>query len=248
MRFNCKASDILYDAYKQTPIFYCALIKDESRAVEMINFFVSLGVKADYKDSLRQTALYYCSRYGLFRAIERLVQLGCNINDQDTYSQTPIYYACREGHANVVKQMIDIGAEINTQDKEGQTCLFYAAKSKPDVCNVLIEHGANINHTDAKGLTPVMQANKSRKQDIVDFLISKGATPPPEKKKAASKQVVKPKKTDPKQYVLTTKIDGVWVPLTAQELQVKLEEIARTHPQVAEFLRDPTQVDKLPVQ
>lgn len=59
----------------------------------MANFFISKGVDPKYKDTLKQTAIYYAAREDHAELIKILVKLGCNLNDKDEYGQTPIYYA-----------------------------------------------------------------------------------------------------------------------------------------------------------
>lgn len=111
--FNIDPKQIFYDTYKQTPIFYCTLIKDESIAVEMLNYFISVGVDAGYRDTLKQTPLYYAAREGQNIMVQILCDNGCNPNNQDEYGQSPVYYACRDNKAETVKYLINKGANLN---------------------------------------------------------------------------------------------------------------------------------------
>ncbi len=93
-RYGIDPKEIFYETFKQTPIFFCALIKNRERCVEMTNFFIQKGVDPTYKDTLKQTALYYAARENQIEMIQLLVKSGCKLNDKDEYGQTPIYYAC----------------------------------------------------------------------------------------------------------------------------------------------------------
>lgn len=59
----------------------------------MTKFFIEKGVDPKYKDTLKQTAIYYAAREDHLEMIRLLVHKGCNLNDKDEYGQTPIYYA-----------------------------------------------------------------------------------------------------------------------------------------------------------
>jgi len=52
-RFGVDPKKIHYDTYKQTPIFYCSLIKDRNLCSQMLNYFKEVGVDLTYKDTLR---------------------------------------------------------------------------------------------------------------------------------------------------------------------------------------------------
>lgn len=100
----------------------------------------------------------------------------------------------------------------------GQSCLFYAAKGgRLEVCRILVDAGADVNITDKKGVQPINLALKNKKSDVVDLLIARGASLPASKKPIENKRApIRPKneRKEQKKYVLTTLIDGVFVPLT----------------------------------
>ena len=108
----------------------------------------------------------------------------------------------------------------------GQTALFYAAKGgRLEVCRILLDNGAEVNVTDKKGSQPITQAHKLKKTEVVDLLIERGATPPASKKIADNKRTIsKPKneRREEKKYVLTKLVEGIFVPLTQEEYNVKI--------------------------
>ena len=84
--------------YKQNPIFYATVIRDENQALEMCRIFTEMGVRPNQNDTLNQTPLYYSSRDGKVKVMQFLVAHECNVNHIDTYGQSPVFYAAREGH------------------------------------------------------------------------------------------------------------------------------------------------------
>ena len=92
--FNIRLQDVKYETFKQTPIYWAALIPDVEKSREMTNFLISEGVDPKYKDTLKQSALFYAARENKLGMAQVLAQHGCSLNDKDQYGQTPIYYAC----------------------------------------------------------------------------------------------------------------------------------------------------------
>jgi ankyrin repeat protein len=239
-RFGVDPKDIFYDTFKQTPIFYCSLIKDPTLCTQIFEFLVAQGVDPLYRDTLKQTALYYACREQQYTLIKELLAAGCQVNNRDEYGQTPIYYACREGHIEVVRLLLQNGADVNNSDMHGQTCIYYAAKfGRVEVCQLLIEHGANFMHTDNKGVTPVITAHRAKRNQVVDLFVSKGAPPPAKKASRPPPRPSKPKtdKKEPKKFCLTKQVDGVWVPLTQAEIQSLITALETENPQVAAVLK-----------
>ena len=72
-----------------------------------------------YKDTLRQTAMYYLARDGKFEAIKLFVNKGVPVEDSDNYGQTPLFYACREGHLEIASYLVENGADVNHKDCVG---------------------------------------------------------------------------------------------------------------------------------
>ena len=72
------------------------------------------------------------------------------------------------------------GADINRVDEYGMTAIMRVAdgiraQEHTDAIDLLLEKGLNINSVDKKGRTVIMRAAKKRNQDIVKFLLDKGA-------------------------------------------------------------------------
>lgn len=81
---------------------------------------------------------------------------------------------------------------------------------------------------------------------MVDYLISRGASPisrKTEKKRATTKKKPTNEKKERKKYVLTTFVNGQWLPLTDEDF-LKLEKEC---PEISKILKDPTELDKLEI-
>ena len=252
-QYNLDVTKIVDDNFRHTCLFYSALIKDNETALQAMKMFIERGVPVTYTDILNQTVLYYAAREGKINCVDMLISQGCNVNHRDQYGQTPLYYAGREGHYDLAKKLIECGADVNNEDSNGQTVLFYAAREgRKDVCELLIQHGALINKQDKRRQTALHWAKKHAKPDVVELLIARGATPlkeaAPEKEKASIKKSgggkkKLPDKNSAKKYVLTVFKDGLWRPVTAEELP----EFIRANPEVGSYLQNPALLETLKV-
>ena len=235
------------EQYKQTDVFPAVLLKNEEDSLRLIKHLEQKGVSMIAVDTLDQTALFYACRDGKINIVTFLLEKGCQVNHKDQYGQTCIYYASRENHMNVMQKLIAAGADLNSEDMHQQTCLFYAAKQGHiDMCAELINNGANINHMDNKKQTALHWAQKSRKPETVDYLISRGASPISKRNERKRVPVVKKNRNDkrePRKYVLTTFVNGQWLPLSDDDFQ-RLETEC---PEVANIIKDRSQLEKIPI-
>jgi Ankyrin repeats (many copies) len=74
-------------------------------------------------------------------------------------------------------KMLDKGANPKYVARGGFSVLHSsAAAGNLAIVKLLIERGADINLKTAKGMTPLAHAEKSKKEVVIDFLLSKGAS------------------------------------------------------------------------
>lgn len=123
--------------------------------------------------------------------IQRIILAGANLNIlQDEYD-TPLMNAVKR--ADILKLLIDNGANVNLQNHFGKTALMYAIQyDNLEAVKILVEHKADINLAtykleDIQGYseqqlsagqrTPLMYAAWHASDDIVKYLLSKGANP-----------------------------------------------------------------------
>jgi len=81
----------------------------------------------------------------------------------------------------LVRKLLEEGAPSNSYTTgSGDTALHFAAsKGNFDACKLLVEFGAKLNTLTAAGKSAVELASENSHKEVVDFLISKGATKPP---------------------------------------------------------------------
>lgn len=150
------------------------------------------------------TPLYLASEKEHSQIVKLLLEAGANPNiplnntEKENPSQTPLFVAVRKGNIGIVKQLIKWGANANYEDKKNKDVSYYA--SNATIQRILKEHSKNGNKfgsyirenntRDIKKLiynglpvnwwysqyyTLLMYAAENEKEDIVDYLLSKGA-------------------------------------------------------------------------
>lgn len=219
--------------FNQNLCFTACQISDERKAIEMIEFVVSMGCDLFQKDNLKQTPLYYAARAGHSQLVAILIESGLEVDSIDTYGQNPIYYSVNSGHLAATQMLQSFGSDHDIVDENGQTPLYYAIKSnKPDVLEYLLKLGCNLNIVDKRGgLTPVNFAVRQNKPLMKELLIKYGATPPPDPKQKKAQEKAKTivpaqpvKKVNerliPKEFVLQILDKGHYRPITDEEFDL----------------------------
>lgn len=118
-----------------------------------------------------------------FELVEMLIDAGAVVNGS-AGGLSPLmglaWASADDSNQAAAKQlaikMLDKGANPKHVASDGYSEL-HAASSAGNLAIValLIEHGADINLKTVKGMTPLAFAEKSKKDSVIDFLISKGA-------------------------------------------------------------------------
>lgn len=132
-------------------------------------------------ETLRSSALE-----GNVEAVKALLDAGVPPNTSDPM-QSPLHVAIQSGCARkgadnplivqTVEALLAGGADPNAKYVTGGTVLFFAAQTcGPLVVQKLLDAGADPNVANAAGLTPLGMALLTRKIDIAEALIQKGAT------------------------------------------------------------------------
>jgi ankyrin repeat protein len=107
----------------------------------------------------------------------------------DMTGQTPFLRAALSGDTKVMRLLLDRGADPSIPTLAGTTPLMAAAgvnwtvaqtytvskEALLEAIQICLEHGADVNATNSMGLSPIMGAANRGSDEIIKFLVSKGA-------------------------------------------------------------------------
>ena len=107
----------------------------------------------------------------------------------DMTGQTPFLRAALSGDTKVMRLLLERGADPNIPTLAGTTALMAAAgvnwtvaqtytvskEALMEALKICLEHGADVNATNSMGLTAVMGAANRGSDDLIKFLVEKGA-------------------------------------------------------------------------
>ena len=174
--------------------------------IEQVKLLLSRGTDVNEKDQYGRTALHCASWKGHADVAELLINQGARINVTTAMmASSPLHFAVMRGDRQIVELLLSKGGNINAKNRNGSTPLFEAMKStaadSKEVAELLVAKGAkvpalhlaaymgdmeklkqclqdgiDINSQKDFGCTALHAAANGSKKDVVEFLISKGAT------------------------------------------------------------------------
>jgi ankyrin repeat protein len=147
-----------------------------------------------------ETPVMVAARAGKTPVVELLLAKGANANARGSRKQTALMWAVSQKHADVVKVLLAHGADLSLRSGKlsqvmavpphgylpynkaipsgDETALLFAARvGDLASAQLLVKAGANVNDSDAWGVSAVTLAAHSGFDDVVDFLLEKGADP-----------------------------------------------------------------------
>jgi len=145
-----------------------------------------------------ETPLMVAARSGYPQVVELLLAKGANPNGKGTRGQTALMWAVSQKHPEAVKVLLAHGADLQARSEVynevmavpphgylpynraiphgGETALMFAARVDDfESAKLLVSAGANVNDTDAWGVSATTLAAHSGFEDLVAFLLDKGA-------------------------------------------------------------------------
>ena len=69
----------------QTPLFEACALKNSDVAMQLVRYFINIGVDPKCLDSLQQLPLFYAVREGHQAVVKVLLEQGTAVNHVDTY-------------------------------------------------------------------------------------------------------------------------------------------------------------------
>ncbi len=110
--------------------------------------------------------------------IETLINNGANVVDRDNEKNTALILAATfNPSAKVIDTLIDYGLKTDTVNKYGYNALILAAYENDSipVLQALLDNQADVNFKDEQGHTPLMAAAIRGRDDVMRYLITRGA-------------------------------------------------------------------------
>jgi ankyrin repeat protein len=123
-----------------------------------------------------------CRRGASIENIKVILKHGADVNvHQSSNHVSALLTAVKSGRTDIAKLLIEAGANVNTvsaSSLNGTTPLMAACVTGDlESCKLLVEKGkAHLNVRDANGNSAIMLARHHDCPDIVEYLLSKGAT------------------------------------------------------------------------
>jgi ankyrin repeat protein len=138
------------------------------------------GAQANSRDASGRTPLMWACGEGYLAVVGVLLRHvgGQALEEADEAGMTALHWAAFKGHGEVVIFLLGQGAEIKSRDIMGRTpFLSGCSKGHLGVVRVLLEHmgGGALQETEAIGRTALALAAFGGHEDVVAFLLSKGA-------------------------------------------------------------------------
>ena len=110
------------------------------------------------------------------RIAELLLEKGADPEEEGMSCQTALHLSALYGNVPMIKLLLKYGAKVDTCDDQGETPLATACSDDHrEAVELLLKHGAEINPVHFP--SPVKEALFRKKNDLVKFLLARGANP-----------------------------------------------------------------------
>lgn len=143
----------------------------------VIRHLVGSGCSVDQGDYDQRTALHFAARLGYESTTSMLLDFGADIEAKTISGRSPLGFAVTHGQDTVARLLIRRGAKVNIGDGQFANMLEAACNVKGSIGLVadLVGYGASINgHVEATS-TALQEAAYLGNEEVVRYLISKGA-------------------------------------------------------------------------
>lgn len=165
---------------------YLLLAGAKDGCAQMVRQLLAAEIGPEF--SLGETSpLYVAALRGYLDVVAVLVEAGASLEKGDDEGLTPLCCAAGCGHTEIVRFLAEAGADLNWETDAGWTPLSKAAvEGQLGSVKALVEAGAVINRPvqpaapgkpRKKGMSALHAALESRREDLVEFLLSAGADP-----------------------------------------------------------------------
>ncbi|KAK6950595.1 hypothetical protein Daesc_007119 [Daldinia eschscholtzii] len=156
-----------------TPLL-CAVTQGN---VALTKLLCDRGAIVDKKDKNGYTALHYAISHGSEQVSKVLLDAGVDVN-LISRGETPLCRATSKSNLRLVKLLLSYGADVTLPSPGycGALSVHVAAMGRDvAISEALLGAGSPINALDDEGRTPLRWAMDGGKNELVHFLMSKGA-------------------------------------------------------------------------
>jgi ankyrin repeat protein len=166
----------------------------------MVRLLLDAGANPNAALLYGETPLMVAARAGKLAVVELLIAKDANINAHSSRGQTALMWAVAEKHPDVVRVLLAHGVDIRARSDAWNevmavpphgylgynraiphgkdTALLFAARvGDLESAKLLVSAGAEVNDADAWGVSVTTLAAHSGFEDVVEFLLEKGADP-----------------------------------------------------------------------
>ncbi|XP_072608747.1 uncharacterized protein [Vulpes vulpes] len=151
------------------------LVAVNEKKEKMVEFLVEKA-NINAVDHAKRSALHLACASGREDMVKLLVDRKCQLNLRDGEDRTALVKAVQCQEKACVTLLLEHGADPNLKDNKGNTALHYAAREEIiSIAEKLLLKNANIEAKNMDGLTPLLVALNENKEQMVKFLVGKGA-------------------------------------------------------------------------
>ena len=150
--------------------------------LEVLEYMLKEGANPNYVNAYGNTPIIYAAMARQKEAIKLLMQHGADVNQAKAFGVSIFKLSCIYGDEMVKTMLTSHNADVNkiysnlavkTHNQNTTALMSFAEKCQLSSVKILVENGADISVKDSKGLTAIDYAINARKQDIVDYLVSR---------------------------------------------------------------------------
>lgn len=145
---------------------------------QLVKLYVDTGIDINLKNSKRDTALLWASRWGHSETVKYLLSQQAECDIENDKGSTALYWAVRYEHLDVAKLLLTSGKANPSKERlEGFVApiVLASALGNAEMVRILIQNGANPNHTVRNGETPLHVASTEGHDDVLLVLLNNKA-------------------------------------------------------------------------